>query len=64
MSVSLEALPEDFRKEVFAALVEAQDAGQTVAASRRDVAGRFGLTSQQVERIEREGLDLKWPPLA
>jgi hypothetical protein len=44
--------------------LEAQDAGQTVAASRYHVAGRFGLTWQQVERIEREGNDLKWPPLA
>jgi hypothetical protein len=51
------------RKEVFLALVEAQDREMTVAGSRQAVAERFGLSEQQVRRIEQEGLDGNWPPL-
>jgi hypothetical protein len=53
----------DERKEVFRALVVAQDAGMAVAQSRKAVAERFGLREEQVRRIEREGLDGGWPPL-
>lgn len=56
-------LPEDRRKEVFLALVEAQDGETGVPQSRTLVAQRFGLTEQQVRDIEREGLDREWPPL-
>lgn len=56
-------LPEDRRKAIFAALVEAQDAGATVAASRRQVAEQFGVTLEQVEAAEREGIARQWPPL-
>jgi transposase-like protein len=55
---------DEFRQEVFQALVATQDEGMSVKESRRDVAQRFGLTTQQVERIEREGIDKTWPPLA
>jgi hypothetical protein len=55
--------PETRRKEIFQALVEAQDIGLCVAESRRVVAERFGVTEEQVRRIEREGLDEGWPPL-
>jgi hypothetical protein len=48
---------------VFAALVAAQDEGLNVAASRKKIAGQFGLTPKQVERVEKEGLDAGWPPL-
>jgi hypothetical protein len=51
------------RMEVFQALVEAQDRDMTVAQSREAVARRFGVSEQQVRRIEREGLDGNWPPL-
>jgi hypothetical protein len=51
------------RMQVFAALVEAQDAQLSVPSSRKVTAERFGLTEQQVRSIEREGLDGKWPPL-
>ena len=58
-----DSLPEDRRKEVFAALVRAQDRGMKVEASRWEVAVRFGLTGAQVARIEQEGMDNEWPPL-
>jgi hypothetical protein len=56
-------LPEDRRKEIFLALVEAQDQNLTVAQSRALIAQRFGLSESQVRDIEREGLDGQWPPL-
>jgi len=34
-----------------------------VPDSRREVAGQFGITEQQVQVIEREGLAQNWPPL-
>jgi hypothetical protein len=51
------------RQAVFAALVEAQDRGLSVADSRSAVADKFDLSIQEVVRIEREGLDAGWPPL-
>ena len=54
---------EDRRREIFAALVAAQDSGIPVAQSRADVAERFGVTRDTVARIEREGMDNEWPPL-
>ena len=56
-------LSEGERREIFRALVEAQDRGLTVERSRRMVAKRFGLSEQRVREIEREGLDRQWPPL-
>jgi len=57
-------LLEPQRKEVFLALVEAQDGGVSVVESRQVIAQRFGLTPQEVHHIEREGLDKQWPPLS
>jgi hypothetical protein len=57
-------LPQERRRDVFRAVVEAQDAGMSVAQSRTAIARRFGLTEGQVRRIEQEGLDGNWPPLA
>jgi hypothetical protein len=54
----------DERMQVFRALVEAQDGGMAVAKSRTAVAEQFSLSEQQVRRIEQEGLDGEWPPLA
>ena len=51
------------RREVFRTVVESQDRGTGVAASRADAARQFGLTVAQVEAIEREGLANEWPPL-
>lgn len=56
-------LPEDRRKEIFLALVEAQDKELGVLQSREDVARRFDLSVAEVRQIEREGLDSSWPPL-
>jgi hypothetical protein len=60
---SQEQLPEDRRKEIFLALVEAQDQALSVVQSRQTVAARFGVSEDMVRRIEQEGLDKQWPPL-
>ena len=57
-------LSESHRKEIFLALVEAQDGGASVAESRRVISQRFNLSVQEVRRIEQEGLHHEWPPLA
>ena len=54
---------DDRRREIFAALVAAQDEGTPVARSRADVAARFGVSAAVVAAIEREGMDNEWPPL-
>jgi DNA-directed RNA polymerase sigma subunit (sigma70/sigma32) len=56
-------LPEAQRKEIFLALVDAQDHETPVPESRQAVASRFGVTEEQVRQIEREGMDNDWPPL-
>jgi sigma-70-like protein len=56
-------LSEDRRKEIFLAVVDAQDHDMDVAQSRRLAAQRFGVSESQVRQIEREGLDRLWPPL-
>ena len=56
-------IPEDRRREIFAALVEEQDREVSVAESREAVAERFGVSVAQVRDIEREGIDNGWPPL-
>jgi hypothetical protein len=35
----------------------------SVAQSRQEVARRFGISEQQLRRIEQEGVDGDWPPL-
>jgi hypothetical protein len=56
-------LPEPTRREIFAALVDAQDAGSDVAESRQQVAARFSVSVQDVRDADREGMDKDWPPL-
>jgi Sigma-70, region 4 len=56
-------LPEPQRKQIFLALVDAQDHDMPVGLSRKAVAERFGVSEGQVRQIEREGLDNDWPPL-
>jgi len=63
MSDPIESVPEERRKEVFAALVAAQDRGVTVESSRWQMAVRYALTATQVAQIEAEGVDNDWPPL-
>ena len=56
-------LSETRRKEIFLALVDAQDHNIDVARSRRLMVERFGVSDSQVREIEREGMDNQWPPL-
>jgi hypothetical protein len=64
METHVEQSPsESVRKEIFLALVEAQDQQMTVAQSRRVVSQRFGISESQLRQIEREGLEQQWPPL-
>lgn len=58
-----ESLSEAQRKEIFLALVDAQDREMSVASSRNLIATKFGITEAQLRDIEREGLDNQWPPL-
>jgi hypothetical protein len=58
-----ESFSEARRKEVFLALVNAQDQALDVSESRRVVVQQFGLSENQIRQIEREGLDQQWPPL-
>jgi hypothetical protein len=59
----MDQLAEAQRKEIFLALVDAQDQEMTVTQSRQVIAQRFGVTEGEVRHIEREGLDRLWPPL-
>jgi hypothetical protein len=58
-----EQLSEERRREIFQALVDAQDNDMSVTDSRKAIAERFGISDSQVRQIEREGLDNDWPPL-
>ena len=51
------------RMDIFLAVAQAQDDRMTVLQARKVVAGRFGVSEQQVRQIEQEGLDNNWPPL-
>lgn len=51
------------RRAIFKAVLDAQDAGASVAASRAAVAAKYEVTEAMVKEIEREGLDEEWPPL-
>jgi len=63
MRTPTDRIAESRRREIFAALVAAQDAGAPVTRSRSEVADQFDLTREEVVAIEREGLDNDWPPL-
>lgn len=56
-------IPIEQRQVIFKALVEAQDGGLGVAASRTAVAKQFAVSEDLVKQIEREGSDNQWPPL-
>jgi hypothetical protein len=57
------ALSKHSRKDIFRALVDAQDQQMSVLQSRHVVAKRFRVSDKQVRKIEQEGLDNEWPPL-
>ncbi len=58
-----EPLSESRRKEIFLALVDAQDQEMSVAQSRQLITKRFNITEKKIRQIEQEGLDKGWPPL-
>ncbi len=62
MSDEESGLTVERRREVFAAVVAAQDEGLSVWDSREVVARRFGVDVETVRAVENEGLDGKWPP--
>ncbi len=51
------------RKSIFHSLVETQDLGVTVAESKQRVAAEYQLSREQLDLIEKEGLEKDWPPL-
>jgi hypothetical protein len=58
-----DTLPVARRREVFLALVAAQDGGLSVLASREKVATEQGVSAKDLLKIEKEGLQNQWPPL-
>jgi hypothetical protein len=56
-------LTDSRRKEIFLALVDAQDQKMDVAKSRKLMVERFGVTASEIRQIEKEGMDNQWPPL-
>jgi hypothetical protein len=57
------ALSESQRREIFLALVNAQDQAMSVLQSRKVVAKRFRVSDSQLLKIEQEGMEKDWPPL-
>ena len=51
------------RKSIFHALVETQDKGIAVTESKKKVAAEYHISREQLDLIEKEGLDKDWPPL-
>ena len=58
-----ESIPLEQRQVIFRAVVEAQDGGMPVAASRASAVRQFAVTEEQIKEIEREGMENQWPPL-
>ncbi len=51
------------RKEIFAALVTAQDDRMGVTESKQHVINTFKISDVQLRQIEEEGIEKEWPPL-
>ncbi|MBP3954742.1 hypothetical protein J8F10_05515 [Gemmata sp. G18] len=62
MSDEAEVLTLERRRELFVAVVAAQDEGLSVWDSRELIARRFGVDVEVVRAVENEGLNRKWPP--
>jgi hypothetical protein len=59
-----EELAEERRREIFRALIEADDlSDMTPAQARRLVARRYHVSEDRVRAVEREGTERLWPPL-
>jgi len=50
------------RQSIFHALVETQDKGVAVPDSKKSVAAAFHISREQLDLIEKEGLDKDWLP--
>ena len=61
--MSTKSLTVKQRKSIFHALVETQDRGLAVADSKKQVATEYHLSREQLDLIEKEGVDKDWPPL-
>ena len=52
------------KREIFHALVDAQDSGlMTIAQSKEHVSKQFEITDAQLTQIIDEGIEKEWPPL-
>ncbi len=52
------------KKEIFLALVTAQDkADLSVSESRQQITQQYEITDTQLRQIEEEGMEKEWPPL-
>ena len=56
-------LTEERRKEIFSALVEAQDQEMSVSKSRKFIIERYSISDTEIKQIELEGMEHQWPPL-
>jgi hypothetical protein len=53
------------RQEIFQALVATQDMGvMSVAESHEAIEKQFGISDEQLRKIEDEGIEKEWPPLS
>jgi signal transduction histidine kinase len=62
MEHSERTLSEALRQQVFQMLVEQEDRAIPAAQSRRVVAERFGISEDQLDGIESEGVENGWSP--
>ena len=62
--MSTKSLTVQQRKSIFLALVSAQDSGTvSIPESKKTVAKEFEITTDQLAKIEAEGVEKEWPPL-
>jgi hypothetical protein len=57
------ALTVQQRKSIFHTLVATQDEGLNVPESKKQVASQYHISKEQLDLIEKEGVDKDWPPL-
>jgi hypothetical protein len=61
--MSTKSLTVQQRKSIFLALVSAQDEKMSIPESKKTVAKEYEITKEQLDLIEKEGVDKEWPPL-
>jgi hypothetical protein len=61
--MSTKSLTVQQRKSIFLALVSAQDEKMTIPESKKVVAQQYEISKEQLELIEKEGVEKEWPPL-